>query len=197
MVAILLIALGSLFSTADTSPEAPKYNVKVEVSASAQGLEIDDALGRTIRLQPGVRTVQLRIRVTSVDEPGTPVDVEDPADIIEIRHPSDDQPPIRLADWRRVSPGVYETTYEFRSAGDYQMLVEPDANESNQDPQANGFTVRVEPFPLAADSTLGTLGLVVAAILILSIGIAVFITTRRRPRTPKPARTHDTWWNSP
>lgn len=173
--------------------------VQLEIELLDQEVEFANPSGLTIRIEPNELTI-LRLRVFQEAEPGSPIDVEDPTDLLEIRTSVREAAALRISDWNRIGPGVYQTTHKFGESGSFTVSVLPDLEDRSELPPGS-----TEPVTVIADSSLPTppdrgpnaTAIIAFTVLALVVVALVVAATRGRSRSPKEPVTHDTWWNSP
>jgi hypothetical protein len=197
----VLLAVFGLFSILAAVPMAQTAQegspaVQLEVELPAQGTSFSDPTGLTIRIEQD-ESVLLRLRVFEASDSNSPVTVDDPTDLFEIRGPDGK---LRISDWNRTDAGIYETTHIFRGSGDFELVVLPDVEDRDALPlgSSDRTTVVVEPTSApAADSGFATTSIIVLVLLVVGVATLVAVGTRGRRRSPKGPALHDTWWNGP
>lgn len=128
-----------------------------------------------------------------------PIDVDDPVNLLGTRR-ADGGSRLRISDWTRVDIGVYETIFELIDTGEFHFAVLPDQADRHQDSEASSgelFLVVEGSHPLPVGSGLRPRGLLVALLMLVTVGALVVLGTRSKRRSPPKPIPHDTWWNSP
>lgn len=180
-------------SVDDTEPV-----VTLEIRISDQPVEFSSLTGRTIRAEQG-QTANLRLSVFADANLTTPMDVDDPVNLLEMSQ-ADGGAPLRISDWLRVDVGVYETTYELLDAGELRLGVLPDQPDGHQQSGASGGELLLivggsDQLPVGPGPQ--PIGLLVALLMLVTVGTLVVLGTRSKRRSPAKPLPHDTWWNSP
>jgi len=194
LIAGLIAALSASPMVAAADENLP--TVRLEIELHDQGETFSNVSGLTLRIDAG-DTALLRLSVFDPLDPDTPMTVDDPTDLLEIRHPGASAG-IRLGDWNQIEAGVYETTYVFDEAGSYDIVVLPDMEDRSALPgeSTDGVTVRAES-PQAGESGASPIGLIAALVLVVGVATLVVKSTSGRPAVPKEPISHDSWWNGP
>lgn len=173
--------------------------VQLEIELLDQEVEFANPSGLTIRVEPNELTI-LRLRVFEEAEPVLPMDVEDPTDLLEIRTSDGEAAALRISDWNRTGPGVYETTHRFGESGSFTVSVLPDIEDRSELPPGSTGLVTVVPdssLPTQPDRGPGSTAIIAFTVLALVVAALVVAATRGRNKSPKEPLAHDTWWNSP
>lgn len=186
--------IGPMAAAVDEDPLV----VQLELELLDQEAEFANPSGLTIRIEPGELAI-LRLRVFEEGDPGSPVNVEDPTDLLEVRA-SDGEAALRIGDWNRMGAGVYETTYRFDESGTFNIIVLPDIEDRSAIP--SGSTDRVtavvdSSLPVPPDRGPSSIAIIAVTVLVLAVAALVVAATRGRSKSPKEPVPHDTWWNSP
>lgn len=175
----------------------PLPTVRLTVELPDQQSSFESPSGLTLET-PVDDPVNLRIQVYETGDPGSPVSVDDPTVLLEIRTLSDPGSGVRLGDMREVSPGTYTTTYAFTGPGHYEIEVLPDVEDRSRLSSETTDRVRFDVgAPSSAPLSTAFPTILAGAALAALVGALVLVMTRGRPRANKPPVTHDTWWNGP
>jgi len=170
--------------------------VHLEIHLADEEGNITDPSGLTIYLQRDT-AVEFRLEVFEASDPDSPVDIDDPTDLIEIRS-SNNKAAQRLGDWNRVRTGVYENTHFFGGVGRFDIVVLPDIENRSEIPSGSTdtFTMIVEEVP-EVSTRPDPIGIVMLVLTLLLVGALVLAATWGKRRNPKGPIPQDSWWNPP
>lgn len=196
MPALSAVLIGLLLGITLGAAEPDPVVVQLQVRIGA-GEYTTAVSGVTLRIYQD-DSVDLRAQVFEADGSLTPVDVDDPSMLLEIRAADQPGSGVRFADWRHVEVGVYEVDDVVEEPGRYNLLVLPDVDDRSRIPESGTDTVTlVVEFIGTSASGSTSRSLVVTVALVGLVGVLVVVATRGRRRVPKEPTPHDTWWNSP
>jgi hypothetical protein len=193
----LIMGTGAQSASALDTPEV----VQVELAAP-DGQSFRAGTDVVYRLESDT-PIDMTVRVFDSDDPSVPIDIADSSALIEIRDVSGGHAALRLANMRHVATGVYATSYNFPTTGEWEIVVQPDVTDRSRLPSDGVDQIRIRTLAPSIEGLADRfdLTLVWALLSLLVLVVALYMTARRwsardsgrvgRPTVP------DTWWNSP
>jgi hypothetical protein len=135
------------------------------------------------------------VQITVHDGSGAPVDVDAPADLVEVRDDAGSSLPFRPL-VERSGVGVYHAHASLSHSGTWTIVIAPDLTDVVKVPSLIHIAVAPPVSPAWPDypTTIASISLVLVIVLAVALFQKRLRRSRRASKAPPEPEAHDTWW---